>query len=307
MFSLGIGVDIDADLLDRLARDSGGEARFVRPFEPVVPGLLRLFDSIREPVLSDPQLRISGIQASDVLPKRLPELVRGETLLITGRYARGGRAEVLFAEGSGDYTRRAYGTLLWAGVKGDTTWGNFPARTWSLRQIAAGIDRVRDMPATEARDVEAERVVDLSARFGLLTEYTSYLADENTDLQAIAVNIRRTLRLAGDLRAASPAGAFAHAANQALRRTAHRAPVLDQGAWLPQAGGRGIARVSWPGLRVIAGRPFYWRRGLGWVDGEVAGLGEVQEEMARWSDRFYALLAKTTPEGPTRRARGSVK
>ncbi|MDJ0975258.1 MAG: VWA domain-containing protein [Planctomycetota bacterium] len=305
---LGIGVDVDAALLDRLARASGGTATYARPFRSTIPDLRRLYERVRHPMLTDPELRIEGIDASDVLPERLPDLARGGTIVVTGRYGRDGRAEIELAEGRGDYTRRTYGTLLSVARRGDTSRGDFPARAWALKRIAIGLDRLRDGLGGAAREVEAAMVLSLSERYGILTEYTSFLADETTDHGAFSTNVRRSLQLLLDLgRETSGAMGFAQAANQAERHEALRAPLRQQRAWLPEETGRDVARAEWPGVQQAGERTFFWRRGLGWMDSRVEDLGEVEMEIGRWSESFFKLLEQTSDADNVRLAqRGSL-
>lgn len=63
---------------------------------------------------------------------------------------------------------------------------------WATRKIAALTDTIRDMGAVASSSNEGDprlkeltdEIVRLSTEFGVMTEYTSFLATEGTDLAA---------------------------------------------------------------------------------------------------------------------------
>ena len=66
-------------------------------------------------------------------------------------------------------------------------------RLWASRKIAVLIDAVRQMgadPAASVNDPKIKELIDeivrLSTEFGILTEYTAFLAREGTDLHDAA-------------------------------------------------------------------------------------------------------------------------
>lgn len=294
VFGLGLGVDVDSVLLDRLALENGGLPAYVRPradARPALEALLRAFD---EPVLARVALALRGIGAEDVLPERLPDVVRGGTLFVTGRYAREGRPEIVLGEREGR-VRQEYGTLLWAGGPGDVSLGAFPARIWALRRIAAHVDALRLRTAEAPGRVR--ELVTLSTRHGLLTEYTAFLADEGADHTAHAANVALAAKMLADYRTPGVGAlGLAQAMNQAARRDALRAPPRAEGGWLPDSGGRTISRVRWPGVRQVGELAWFYRRGVGWVDARVPDTGVVDAEVARWTPAFFELLETTSAQ-----------
>jgi Ca-activated chloride channel family protein len=185
---------------------------------------------------------------------------------------------------------------------------------WALRRIGDLVDQIRLLGRKEKELVD--EIVSLSLRFGIVTEYTSFLADERTDPSRLADSRLRAFeelsRPAGG--AAAPADGVAASENQKLRREADRpAPAPSspaeagkdggprQGYAKASAGGRDLVEETVEGVKQVANRSFYKRanvqnRAYAWVDVEVKDTAQVDETVVRWSPRFFEVLAATTPE-----------
>jgi len=198
LFTFGVGTDVNTALLDRLASSTRGTAAFVLPGENVESKVATTFARLRGPVLAAPRFLTSlaafenGPRISDLLPNPLPDLFEGDQLVVLGRYR--GAAPLEF-ELDGRYlgkhrTFRFRFPLEKASVK-----NAFIARLWAGREIARLDDAIRDLGAdgsggaSDPRSKEfIDEIVRLSREFGILTQYTSFLAKEGTDLSPSAVN-----------------------------------------------------------------------------------------------------------------------
>jgi Ca-activated chloride channel family protein len=120
------------------------------------------------------------------LPTVLPDLFEGDRLVILGRYL--GDAPLTF-EFSGNYLGhpQTYSyTFDFADADRDN---GFIPRLWASRKVATLIDSIRQLGAdatVTADDPQvqelAESIVTISTEYGIITEYTAYLAREGTDL-----------------------------------------------------------------------------------------------------------------------------
>ncbi len=229
IFVFGVGVDLNAALLDRLALEHHGSPTYVRPNEDVEVKVAALYDKIRYPVLTDVRIELAMIGASEVLPSSAPDLFRGGQLVIAGRYKKSGPQDIVISGRDGDAGREFHYRLT-AAAEGQGLRDDFAARVWALRRIAELIDAVRLTARPEKELVD--EIVRLSTKFGILTEYTAFLADETADHGRISDNRARTGReLAESKKSAesTDADGFASGANQSLRRTADKAPPPAQG------------------------------------------------------------------------------
>lgn len=318
IFVFGVGVDVDAVLLDKLALENHGVPTYVRPNEDIERKLAGLYEKIRYPVLSDIKVDLAGIQASEVLPNVVPDLFRGGQVVVAGRYRRGGDAEVVVSGRDGGQTRE-FRYRVTAGADGQGLRDDFPARVWAMRRIADLVDQIRLLGRRDRELVD--EIVRLSLRFGIVTEYTSYLADERTDqgrFDDMRLRASEELRrFAGPgLSAAEPASGFAQGENQKARREADKpvpAPAAPadgasggggeakQGFLKSAPGGRDLVVETVENVKQVANRAFYkraniQRKAFAWVDAEVKDVNRVDETVVRWSPRFFEILATTTAD-----------
>jgi Ca-activated chloride channel homolog len=213
IFTFGVGFDVNAPLLERIASESRGRAEFVLPQEDVEVKVGTVFKQLTGPVVADPELRIVAKDGDpavgrtrDLLPEKLPDLFEGDRLILLGQYV--GDDPVVF-EVTGDYfgKRRTFRSTLDFGKASEKN--GFVPRLWASRKIAELIDAVRQVgadPAASMQDPKIKELVDeivrLSTEFGILTEYTAFLAREGTDLSRPAAVSREAtdLFLAGPSR-----------------------------------------------------------------------------------------------------------
>lgn len=193
VFTFGVGFDVNAPLLEKIASESRGRAEFVLPQEDVEAKVGAVFAQLTGPVLAEPELRITDKYGAaaigrtrDILPERLPDLFEGDRLILLGQYV--GEEPVVF-EVSGCYfgQRRTFKSTLDFSKASEKN--GFVPRLWASRKIGELIDAVRQAgadPAASVHDPKIKELVDeivrLSTEFGILTEYTAFLAREGTDL-----------------------------------------------------------------------------------------------------------------------------
>ena len=95
IFPVAIGSDINTHLLDKLSEQTRTFRTYIAAGENIENGIARFYDKIRSPVLSDIRLTFSGsVRAAQIYPKDLPDLYRGSTLTVVGRYQGSGRAVI---------------------------------------------------------------------------------------------------------------------------------------------------------------------------------------------------------------------
>lgn len=203
VFTFGVGVDVNTPLLDKIAVETRATSTFVLPKEDVEIKVARVFRQLSGPVLIEPTLRIRGGdrgritgRARDVLPARLPDLFEGDQLVLLGQYI--GEEPLSFVM-KGDYggKRRTFRHPF--NLDKATTRNAFVPRLWASRKIAFLTDAIRDLGAqggstfsqnSVTNDPRLKELVDeivrLSQEFGILSEYTAFLAREGSDLSKSA-------------------------------------------------------------------------------------------------------------------------
>src|SRR6185369_6845534 len=132
------------------------------------------FSKIKEPVLANPELRFSGdVRVSKLYPSPLPDLFKGEQVVLVGRYSgRGDSAAVLEGTVQGGSRKLAYD------VKFPETCSenDFIPRLWATRRVGYLLDEIRLHGENgELRD----EVSELARKYGIVTPYTAYMIVED--------------------------------------------------------------------------------------------------------------------------------
>ncbi len=174
VFAFGVGYDVNAYLLDRLSAAGRGATEYVRPDEDVERALGVLTAKIRHPVLTDLEIAATPVATSEVYPLTLPDLFAGEELVVFGRYRPGRRPAgdvVITGRRNGDRERFATDATF----QRHADVNDFIPALWASRKIGFLSQQLR-LHGPNEELVEEIRATAL--RYGLLSEYTSYLVQE---------------------------------------------------------------------------------------------------------------------------------
>jgi Ca-activated chloride channel family protein len=196
VFSFGVGYDVNARLLDRLSGGNAGASEYVKPDENIESHVARFFAKLTSPVLSNISIELSNVDVNRTYPRDIPDLFDGGQLVWVGRYRQSGRTTVrLSGKVGGDRQSVEFSAQLAEAGRG---YGyDFVEKLWAIRRVGFIIDQI-DLYG-QNRELTDE-LVSLSTKYGILTPYTSFLADERTQLHASIDNRDRAFRELGQLR-----------------------------------------------------------------------------------------------------------
>lgn len=277
IFTFGVGYDVNAPLLGAIAAESRAASTFVLPEEDVEVKVGQVFRRLSGPILAAPTL--AAVDASgnadpravrELQPGTLPDLFEGDQLLVLGQYTSGAPVKLRL---SGEYLgqRRAF-DFSFDPSKASAAHGYVP-RLWAGRKIAALIDQIRraaadggELPEPQKKEL-IDEIVRLSTRFGILTEYTSFLATEPGREDRALVPMESALEVAaGELRRAERGRAGAGGVRQQQNVAAQtvQANTGEMNAYYAESG----ERVRLRGVQQVADRALF-RRGDRWVDGRL--------------------------------------
>lgn len=190
IFSFGVGFDVNAPLLTAVARATRGTSTFVLPEEDVEVKVSQVYRRLSGPVLADPKLTVLGSDGSvstrlvrDPQPNAIPDLFEGDQLVLLARYT---GEEKLRLKLEGNYLGAPKSFEFAFDPDNASARNGFVPRLWATRKIAALIEEVRSMGAAGAAVATSDprfkelvdEIVRLSTKFGVLTEYTAFLATE---------------------------------------------------------------------------------------------------------------------------------
>jgi Ca-activated chloride channel homolog len=271
IFTFGIGSSYNAPLLDAMALESRGAAASVAEGEPLGPKMTQLFRRLNGPVLSDVEVRVSsfpqsaGPRVSGLVPAVMPDLFEGDQLVLLGQYHGTEPLQVTLAGRRGGERREFHYTF---DLSSGSTANAFVCRLWASRKIGRLIDAIRQLgPDTQdpRRRELVDEIIRLSLRFGILTEYTSFFAEEGTDLSRDRELSRVTDAQLQRKAAAIRVGKAAITQAENVKSMAAQKSLNLTNAYLDAEG----TRVTPNGVRQVNDRAFF-KKGGQWVDSALA-------------------------------------
>jgi Ca-activated chloride channel family protein len=295
--AFGVGYDVNARLLDHLARVNYGRSEYVRPNEDIEARVAKLYRQIESPVLTDVRFTFvrdearseDGPPTNRIYPREAFDLFAGEQLVIVGRYKKSGTAHVRVEGKVGTQTQEFAFPAEFAKHSEDDSFA-FIEKLWATRRVGEIID---DLDLKGKNDELVKELVELSTRHGILTPYTSFLADETVNLNAVSANTGRAnqeLRKLADA-PAGMAGVAQRAAKGSLQTAAQPAAPTG-GGYSSYHDAATDKQVEVKGNRNVGNKSFYYRNQQ-WVDSSAT---EEQIRTARrcrqFSDEYFELAAK---------------
>ncbi len=296
IFSFGVGYDVNVLLLDRLCQQNRGISSYVRPEENIEARVSAFYNAINVPILADLKLLCEGVEAYDVYPRDIPDLFAGDQIVVTGRYKGSGRGAVVLEAMSRQQQERIRHVVDFP-ERAESM--DFIPRLWAVRKIGYLIDEVRLRHNQEVID----EIVRLAKEYGVVTEFTSFLIDEDM-IMAQAHDRRMRLRAQDSVygMTRTPSGAAAVGASTRAQ-TLQRQGFLGAFAGPPAGQARqsqeslGLADMA-PEVAVRAqqvvrnlGRRTFYQQGAQWVDSRYRS-GQQVIAIQAFSEAHFALLRR---------------
>ena len=175
VFAFGVGDDVNTYLLDRLSERARGTTEYVRPGEDIERAVGALSAKIASPVLTDLALSAGASELYDLQPSSLPDLFAGDELVVFGRYRGGRSAEQSVTVRGNRNGRQEEFTTRFADPAEDQA--RYIELLWASRKAGALSREIRLRGQTRET---LDALKQLALRYGVLTEYTSYLVQEPT-------------------------------------------------------------------------------------------------------------------------------
>jgi Ca-activated chloride channel family protein len=279
IFVMGVGHDVNAHLLDKLAEATDGSSEYVDPKEDIDAKVAALYDRLSHPVLTNVELAFGDLKPHSVYPEKLPALFKGSEVMVFGRYREGGKRTFtvsgMLAGKPATYTCAADLPAKPSGPANE-----FIAPLWAARKIGYLLQEIR---LHGENDELVAEVVRLSKKFGIVTEYTEFIAfasGEVSDEKAMS-EARRRMNMANTQQAGQ--WAFNQARND--KQLQQRMVATKDGNTYLDRRGRVVSNDN---LRQIGSQAFYLRDGQ-WVDARDAG-GRKTRVVKLFSPEYKELL-----------------
>jgi Ca-activated chloride channel family protein len=228
VFAFGVGYDVNSRLLDKLARANFGLSQYVRPNEDIEASVSALYRKIGAPVMTGVSVAVdvegakSGTPpANRVYPKGEFDLFAGDQVVLVGRYHGNGKAKVKLSGSIGD-DKKSFDFPADLVAKSDDDTNAFVAKLWATRRVGDIIDEL-DLKGRNEELVK--ELVALATEHGILTPYTSFLADETSDVREVILNRGRAFRGAEALGESSGKFGFEQRGEKLRLQSASQAPA----------------------------------------------------------------------------------
>ncbi len=193
VFCFGIGTDVNTHLLDKITEETRAISQYVLPEEDLEVKVSNFFSKIKDPVLANPTLKFTGdIRVTKLYPSPLPDLFRGDQLVLVGRYAGKGDSAVIL-EGAVNGTMRKF--TYEVSFPGGSDEHDFIPRLWATRRVGYLLDEIRLRGEnSELRD----EVTELARKYGIVTPYTAYLIVEDEERRGVPLTMQSLPQLNTD-------------------------------------------------------------------------------------------------------------
>lgn len=172
VFTFGVGADVNAALVERLALEGRGTAAFVRPTEDVERTVALTASRLTDPVVTDLRVRADGVRLERMHPAGPADLFAGEDLIVLARYEGSGAATLRFTgrttSGRVEWTQRVTFPERERGNR-------FVPRLWATQRV--GWLSAEKRRGGGSREIDDE-IRSLGERYAIPTEFTSYLVLE---------------------------------------------------------------------------------------------------------------------------------
>jgi Ca-activated chloride channel family protein len=287
VFAFGVGHDVNTYLLDRLGAEGRGGTHYVQPGEDVEQAVSTLAAKVRYPVLAELRLAGSPARFEEIYPRTLPDLFAGEELILFGRYAPGSgdQSGDITIEGTRNSRTEQYRTrIVLPNHEADN---DYVPRLWAARKLGVLQQEIR---LNGANPEIVEEIRNLALRYGLLSEYTSYLVQEPNFLAANSALSLDELVVTGVARdAAVRTGERAVAAAEASRRNREVRSEAELQAAQKAAAPPAVTTAGGT-VETVAGRVFR-NEGGEWVDA-LHRPDAKTIDILPFSEAYFAMLRR---------------
>lgn len=293
IFGFGVGYDVNIPLLNAMASSSRGSTTLVGPDEDVEAKVSQVFGQLSGPVLLKPDVAALGLDGSEtgsireMQPAALTDIYADDQVLILGQYTSKEKIRIRLGGTSAGTGSTVSHDFTFDPAQAEVR-NTFVPRIWATRKIAALSEEIRQAGAdgSKASEELVAEIVRLSTRWGIMTEYTSFLAvEEDAPLAGFQNGFDAASARAADRELVS------RATESASKTVADRAGVsaaaqqqnvqLRMNSLNLQAGAtlrdESMRDVRFQRVRNIADRTLFWRKDR-WVDSLLGGQEDQEPE-----------------------------
>ncbi len=183
VFTFGIGLEINTHLLDKLTENTRSYSSYISPEEDMEVKISSFFSKVNSPVLTDIEIAFGdGMKQYKVFPKQLPDLFKGTSITLFGRYKNNIKSTITVQGKMNDQVKKI---TYEVSPKNNIT-HHFIPTLWATRNIGYLLDQIR--LHGENKEL-VDEVTSIALKYGIITPYTSYLILEDEKVEMANHNI----------------------------------------------------------------------------------------------------------------------
>ncbi len=182
IFDFGVGYDVNTRFLNKIAEEHHGTSQYVAPNENLEIAIADFYKKIASPFLTDVKIEYSGVETKDVYPRAIKDIFAGSQLMLLGKYKNSGKC-IVHLSGKVNGIEKSYSFPL--SFQSEETGNTYLPRLWAMRRIGY----LTDIAHENGNNREViEEVVSLSKKYGIITEFTSFLVTDPSENARLAQN-----------------------------------------------------------------------------------------------------------------------
>lgn len=308
IFTFGIGFDINTHLLDKITEKTKAYRSYITPEEDIEIKVSNFYSKVSSPVLTEIKLSIDGARIEKVFPKEMPDLFKGSSINVMGRYDNSGKARIRL---EGKVNGKTEKFEFEAELSGSSDKYDFIPPLWATRNIGYLLDQIR-LHGEEKELVD--EVTALAKKYGVITPYTSYLIleDERIDIsrrrlppERIIFNnramddegFRSSNAFEYDAMKRKSGGASVQASEevQSLNNIANQMQIVADSTTLIYKDKNGVTQNFANQVRNIQGRAVY-QNGTEWIDLYVQNSKVAKTNKIQFAGKEYFKLLNNEPQ-----------
>lgn len=183
LFSFGIGLDVNQQLLTQISTSNNGFATFLLSNE-LEEVLTNFYQQIRNPVLLNTSISFDPQYLTQIFPDPLPNLYKGQQIIVSGRYSTPGNINIILSgEAFGQNVQYNYPVAL---ADSNVISYSFLPKVWAKQKIEYLLVQyyLLDPNSPQAMLIK-QQIIELSVAFGVISPFTSFGNPTNVEDEII--------------------------------------------------------------------------------------------------------------------------
>lgn len=177
IFVFGIGNGVNQTALQRIANENNGAWFYLERSKSIASTVSEFYDYIKDPVIKNPTISVGPNVMYDVYPSVIPDIYKGQQLVLAGRYTTPGDVTVTV---NGTNREGAVSYPFAARLTDDPNINVFVAKIWAKYRIDMLVEWMKKEQANSSKYKEwREEVIRLGKKYSIVTPFTSF-ADTGT-------------------------------------------------------------------------------------------------------------------------------